>query len=857
MLWQFFSWYLALQLISLAALPFTFALFGNLPDRGYAFGKSVGVLAVGFLFWLGYSYGLLRNETGGAWLALILVAVMSWVIGRGVVAQFRHRTTWPINLRYVLGVELIFLALFALWALVRAYDPAVNHTEEPMDLMFMNSIWSSATYPPQDAWLGGYAISYYYFGYWLLTTLGRLAGQPPEIAYTLGQASWYGLLWIGCFGMGYNLLAQRYGKGDGRAATGGVLAGLLVAAVGNLQAILEWLHANGFAVAGLAQWFGVRDFPDAAPQTGLWYISMDWWWWRPSRVISDRWLNGDHMEVIDEFPSFSYVLGDNHPHVLAMPFVLLMVALIFNLFLNRRRLALPVNEETQESAWLATVRQAPATVWALARTLVPFGAVGLLSLIVTGGALVFLNTWDFPPYWLLLMVTVGLLIWRALGQVTALTDTMRWGQATVAAILSGVILVIGLLALYWPYFLTAQSQAGGIVPNLFNPSRFPQFFLMFGFALLGIGALLGGAWQTLQPAQRLVKPLHWLQLGVIAALVYGLPILFLLLSTLLATTVRGQSLLAANLPLPDGATGYLPFILQRWSSQFGTFLIVGGLLILVLWLSWRYLGLFGVSAEQDDEQTRAQVTTLFVLLLAAVGLLLAFAPEFVFLRDNFGTRMNTVFKFYYQAWLLFGLVLSYALVVALAKWKVTTPLGLGTNVCALLSLILALSGVIFPLAATYSKTGGFAATPTFDATAYLVQQGPAELAAAHWVRAHTPPDALVVEGKGASYYANYNRMSTLTGRPTLLGWDGHESQWRGQAYGEMAQGRVEALATLYHSLSPDEITQILNTWQIDYVYVGPTERSQYGITTQSERALALATDLAFEEGDVRIYQRRR
>lgn len=857
MLWQFFSWYLALQLISLAALPFTLALFGNLPDRGYAFSKSVGVLAVGFLFWLGYSYGVLRNETGGAWLALILVVVMSWVVGRGVVAQWRHRTTWPVNLRYVLGVELIFLALFALWAIVRAYDPAVNHTEEPMDLMFMNSIWASATYPPQDAWLGGYAISYYYFGYWLLTTLGRLAGQPPEIAYTLGQASWYGLLWIGCFGMGYNLLAQRYGKGDSRAATGGVLAGLLVAAVGNLQSILEWLHANGFAVTALAQWFGVRDFPDAAPQTGLWYISMDWWWWRPSRVISDRWLNGDHMEVIDEFPSFSYVLGDNHPHVLAMPFVLLMVALIFNLFLNRRRLPLPVNEETQESAWLATVRQAPATVWALARTLVPFGVVGLLSFIVTGGALVFLNTWDFPPYWLLLMVTVGLLIWRALGQAAALTETLRWGQAIVAAMLSGLLLVIGLVALYWPYFLTAQSQAGGIVPNLFNPSRFPQFFLMFGFALLGIGALLGGAWQTLLPAQRLVKPRHWLQLGVIAALVYGLPILFLLLSTLLATTVRGQSLLAANLPLPEGATGYLPFILQRWSSQWGTFLIVGGLLVLVLWLGWRYLGIFGASAEQDDEQTRAQVTTLFVLLLAAVGLLLAFAPEFVFLRDNFGTRMNTVFKFYYQAWLLFGLALSYALVVALANGKVTTPLGWGTNVCALLSLILALSGVIFPLAATYSKTGGFAASPTFDATAYLVQQGPAELAAANWVREHTPPDALVVEGKGASYYANYNRMSTLTGRPTLLGWDGHESQWRGKAYGEMAQGRVEALATLYHSLSPEEITQILNTWQIDYVYVGPTERSQYGITTQSERALALATDLAFEEGDVRIYQRRR
>lgn len=864
MLWQFFSWYLALQLISIATLPLTVALFVNLPDRGYAFHKSVGILAVGFLFWLGYSYGLLRNETGGAWLALVLVAIGSWVIGRKVIMQLRQGE-FSLSLRYLLGVELIFLAFFALWAVVRAYDPAVNHTEEPMDLMFMNSIWVSATYPPQDAWLGGYAISYYYFGYWLLTTIGRLAGQPPEIAYTLGQASWYGLLWIGCFGLGYNLLAQRYGKGGLRAAVGGLLAALLVAAVGNLQSLLEWLHANQVNITGLAQWFGVRNFPETAPQTGLWYISFDWWWWRPSRVISDRWLNGDHMEVIDEFPIFSYILGDNHPHVLAMPFAILMVALVFNLFLNRRRIVLPVDSETQQSAWLTMIRQAPALLPDMVRSLAPFGLVGVLSLVATGGALVFLNTWDFPPYGLLLMVAVGLLIWRALAQAPMVSPSARWGQAAVAAVITGVVLLVGLLLLYWPYFLTAQSQAGGIVPNLFNPTRFPQFFLMFGFALLGLGALVGLGWQGLVTAQATVKGTHWGQIGMIAAVVYGVPILFLLVSAILVTTARGQRLLAANLPLPADATSYLPFITERWLTSFWTFLIVGAFLVLVLWLIWRYVELFwgryaalAPSTQTSQEQTQnEQITLLFVLLLGAVGLLLVYAPEFVYLRDNFGTRMNTVFKFYYQAWLLFGLVLSYVVVVAFADGKRTGLIAVGTKVCAGLSFVIALSGLIFPVAAAYSKTGGFATTPTFDATAYLVDQGPAELAAADWVRMNTAPDAVVVEGKGASYWSNYNRISTITGRPTLLGWDGHESQWRGKAYGAMAQGRAEALETIYRSLSPDEIAGVLATWNIEYVYVGPTERSQYGMTEQSERALAAATDLAFEQGNVRIYQRRR
>ncbi len=435
--------------------------------------------------------------------------------------------------------------------------------------------------------------------------------------------------------------------------------------------------------------------------------------------------------------------------------------------------------------------------------------------------------------------------------------------------IGGVLLLVGLLVLYVPYFLTAQSQAGGIVPNLFNPTRLPQFLVMFGFALLALGALFGLSWQLLASAQSTSLPISrgkaGAQLGLLAALIYGLPILFLIAAGFLANTVRGQSLLAAsNMGLPEGATSYWPIILERWGSQGWTFLLLGAFLILLLWLLWQVIDRFWATvpvAASATAPTNEQASLLFVLLLAGVGLLLVFAPEFVYLRDNFGSRMNTVFKFYYQAWLLFGLVTSYVGVVALStlrtQYKGNTLIRLGTNACATLSLVIALSGVVFPLAAAYSKTGGFAGQPTFDVTAYLADQGPAELAAADWVRAYTSPTALIVEGKGASYRSDYNRISTITGRSTLLGWDGHENQWRGKAYGEMAQGRVEALTTIYRSLAPDEIATVLNTWQIDYVYVGPSERGQYEISPSSERALAAATDLAFEQGDVRIYQRRR
>jgi uncharacterized membrane protein len=164
MLMQFFSWYLITQLITLATLPLTLRLFANLADRGYAFAKSLGILLVGFVLWLGTSYGLLRNETGGAWLALLIVGAVSVAVGKeaGGNSRFARHNSW----RYIVAIETLFLLAFAAWAYVRAYDPAANHTEKPMDLMFMNSIWVSPTYLPQDAWLSGYAISYYYFGYW-------------------------------------------------------------------------------------------------------------------------------------------------------------------------------------------------------------------------------------------------------------------------------------------------------------------------------------------------------------------------------------------------------------------------------------------------------------------------------------------------------------------------------------------------------------------------------------------------------------------------------------------------------------------------------------------------------------------
>ena len=845
---QFIAWYLIVQLITLLTLPLSTSLFVNVPDRGYALAKILGILLVGFTLWLGTSYGLLRNETGGAWLALVIVGAASLFLGRTWVSTLLHTRKLNLPWQPVVAVEVLFLLAFAGWALVRAYDPAANHTEQPMDLMFMNSIWVSPTYPPHDAWLSGYAISYYYFGYWLLTTLGRLAGQPPEIAYNLGQACWFGLLLIGCFGVVYNLLAHA-GRRQRIALLGGLLAAVAIGLTGNLLGVFEWLYAGGVDVSGLMKFFNVAGFPQTPPLGDGWTATIDWW--RSSRVIEDTTLLGDHLEVIDEFPFFSYLLGDNHPHVTAMPVVLLVISLAQNLFFGRFPAPTPSVKRLDEDAPVPEQGLAQA-LGQLLQLVVPLSLPGLVVTMIAAGALVFLNTWDFPPYWLLLIVAFGAVSLRAIHLTPGLKRIGRWGVGLAAASF-GLLILGGTIALYLPYFLTAQSQAGGFLPNLFNPTRLPQFFLMFGYGMLGVGALVALAWSTWQPSRQLI--INSL------AVVYGLPLLFLLVSIGLAlATTQGQELLA-RMPLPEGATSHLGFIVMRWLRQGFTFLVVGALLAFCLAWLWSYFG----HQLRDGRYlpTSAEQSQTFAILLATLGLLLVFAPEFVYLRDNFGTRMNTVFKFYYQGWLLFGLCSSYAIMTVVpglfgkGLWPKGPRVQRIATVCGILSLLGIGLGLFYTIPALITKTDRFRmATPTLDATAYIAVGSPNEMAAVDWVRTNTAPDALVVEGKGASYDAGRNRISTLTGRPTLLGWDGHESQWRGKAYGTMAQGRPEVLELIYSRGSTDEVIQALAQWQIDYVYVGPTERGQYGMTPLAEERLTAAMDLVFEQGDVRIYRRR-
>jgi YYY domain-containing protein len=743
--------YAVVQVLGLLALPLAWSICRTLPDRGTALAKPLGLLLTGLVLWLGVSHGLLRNDLGGAVLAAALLGVASFRAGRTGLAR-DSSGRWPLvswlrrERALLVAEEVVFLAAFALWSLVRAHDPAADHTEQPMDLMLVTASAVSPTLPLPDPWLAGQAVGYYYFGHWLVALVGRLAGQPPETAYTVGQAAWYGMLALGSFALVANLLRLDPTARPRRAMAGGLLAIVIVVLAGNLQGTLDTLQRAGLDLSSLAAGHVRHNFTPPSEQ---------WWWWRSSRVLMDHAADGTPLEVIDEVPAFSYVLGDLHPHLLAQPFVLVALGLCLARFLGSAR---------------------PRAVEA-----------AVLTAVVAGVA--FVNPADLPPVALFAVAAV----WGA---------GRREGRGTVAALAAGGALVAGVALLLWPFLLAAQGQVEGLLPNALHPTPLWQLALMFGSLAPGI------AWVVGRPPR---GDLWKVALGVALAV---------LLAALAVTVVVAA------------AGDDRPLASSRWTRDPWTLLAVSALCGA---LAARLL------AEGGSPARRA------VLLAALVGCGLVLAPELVYLHDGFGTRMNTVFKLYYQAWLLLGLAGAVALSGA---WNAASRAG---RWGARLGAALAGSGIVFTAAAAWDVTRGFAAPPSFDALATV---GADERAAIAWVRTHVPGDALVLQAAGHSYQAEESRLSVATGRPTVLGWDGHELQWRGREYEAMAAGRAAAVEVVYRAADPEALRQALDTWRIGYVFVGPAERRLYGIDAAVEERLLAALDVAFEQGDARVYRRR-
>src|SRR5215213_3799235 len=387
-----------MEAAGLAAAPVAALVLGRLPGAGLGFAKVLGVLLVGWLAWMAASIGLADYgpaTIAGAYLVLAaLGGLAGWRLRRlsrrlrerpvpkGRLAR-RRRTRLaaqalpeddPVRLRLWAGSEVVFAVAFAAMALLTAFAPDVWNTEKPMDALLMTAIQASSSFPPQDAWMAGETVNYYYLGHLLLALPAHALSLEPSVAYNLAVAALFALAASAAFTLAGTLWAAAGRRAAGGPVGAGLAAVALCVVLGNLAGAREWLQAE--RPPGDYDWFGA------------------------SRVIPD---------TINEFPSFSFTLGDLHAHVLAIPFTLLALAFALQVALDGPRGDL---------------------VWrAVAEAL----AAGLAV-----GALYAINSWSYP-------VTAGLLVGAVVVWMRgpAADGRRAFGAVwTVLVLLAGIVLLL-------------------------------------------------------------------------------------------------------------------------------------------------------------------------------------------------------------------------------------------------------------------------------------------------------------------------------------------------------------------------------------------------------------------------------
>ncbi len=865
-------WWFAVSLLGWAAWPITFSLFRSLHDRGYLLARSLGWLLVGYVVWIGASLRVVQFRTPVVFAALGLMALLSlllWLRQRPAMAQF-----WREQKRLVLGGEALFAAAFLLFVFFRIANPDIwqpwQGGEKFMEFAFLNAILRSPHFPPLDPYFAGGVINYYYFGHYLVAVLVKLTGIASSVAFNLAIPTVFALAVVNVWSLAYNLALRLRPRADisrtapnhpstessshpvtlspdhpvssRRAALTALLAAFFVAMLGNVDGggqlvrKLAALSGSSFesnlpgvqtavrAVGGLVKVIGPERLP------GYNY-------WDPSRVIPN---------TINEFPYWSFLFADLHPHMIGIGFTVLFLALAWSLLARNGGRPAPDLGDGWRS-WAGYV----------ARAATGDGLYVVLALAL--GALAVINTWDLPTYFGLAVLIWLMREWRA-GRLRAAPL-----QALVRTGLFSVGLIGAALLFYWPFFANYQALASsgvGLVPDASPLGKWLNMwgflaFLAVSFALVELrrrGSRYGeDAYSTGGGVARDPLFLRWLRLAMdrfshLARLVQLTP------------QVSANSLLAVGVAV---AAAVALIVIDR---------AVAGVLLLPLLAAFLLLWRRSVPRE-----------ALFVAALVFTGLLVLFGVEIFYLKDHLQggdwRRMNTLFKFYIQVWVMLALALAVALPgiwdFIRRRWgRVWRALWAAGFVYLLaLSLVFLVAGTPTRLNDRFPEgVNGTNRPPigTLDGMAYM-QAGtytwhpdPAQAPtsrielrhdydALRWMLDNIEGTPVVAEALIGYYREGGLRVASFTGFPTLLGFH----QEGEQRYGWQTGPRRSQAEQFWRTTDVTEAQQLMAEMGIEYIYLGQLERIVYpaeGLAKFEHMAAEGLLEVVYSNEQVTIYQ---
>ncbi len=532
------------------------------------------------------------------------------------------------------------------------------------------------------------------------------------------------------------------------------------------------------------------------------------WTWNGSRAVD---------YAITEFPYFSGLYADLHSHVIALPITVTIVAVSFAL--AQPASALPGAERFQRVMLLA------------------LAALLLGTLFVT-------NAWDVPVY--AALAVVSLLMGALPARRTPRTVLLAAAQA--GAVVGGAYL---LFLPFRQHFVALFSQ----VALVRDPTDLLQFLTHFG-AFIVIGAV--GLTALMLPGGGAADRLVWPVASVAASLV-GVAVLAQ--ATSASSTLIGRVLILAGIAGP-------PVVAAIWRARFSepaswpgrlallVALGAGGAGVLTLASGRPVLGLMValMGAAAAGWLALPGIGERFVCLLQAAAFGVAGGVEVVVVADDLiGTdwyRMNTVFKFYNQVWVL--LAISCAVQVAMMVARTLAPTreaafaprmpalsSAWSHVGIALAGVMCVGALTYPALATMPRleqrispgapAGSLNALDWMDAGSLPVVGSPefseiryaGDRAAIRWLQQHVSTSAVIAEASIGPYRCNGSRIANATGLPTIIGWERHQQQ---QRFPDQLPARVNDVRTLYTSANVDEKAAILRKYHVAYVIVGDLER---------------------------------
>ena len=798
-------WYVSVFLLGLLVYPILRYLLPGLSEAGYPLARTFGLLLLSYLVWLAGSAGI-------PFLRPTILGVVLIIAGIGVYLAYRDREDlrrkWDSSKRFFITVELLALGLFLLALLIRYGNPDLWHPwkggERPMDFSYFNAVIKSTTFPPYDPWFAGGYINYYYFGFVFVGVLTKFLGIMPSLAYNLILPTLFMMIGLGAFTVVWNLLGGDGAKNRYRDKPylGGFAGVAAVAVFGNLGVMrmvfqgLQRLASGGINVLegsffqrvkwtllGLIQLFDVPTL----------HYRLDEWYWNPSRAIG-----AEHGGPITEFPFFSFLYGDPHAHLIALPLTLLALAWVVSIIKSSRNKS----------------GQGPSTLARVGTALLGALAVGVLRPT---------NTWDFYPYLILGAVAICYSWWVERDQ-----PDYRWFKP---ALQLGVYLLFAYLT-FQPYDYWYGEGYTSILPWFGSHTPVNDYLIHWGLFLFVIISWM------------IAESLDWMASTPVSALRKLAQFRELIIASLLIMLVI---MLSLGIQLEN-------------EVMIGSFSIIGTGVHVIWFVLPLMVWALALLLRPGQDLMKG-----FTLFLIGTALAITLTVELVYVEGDIG-RMNTVFKFYLQAWTLFGVSAAGAffwLVASLGKIK--NPI---KSIWQGFFYILLVSAALYPLLGGVAKVRDRMAEnapPSLDGMDFMAYATYYDLDTAldlsqdydaiRWMQENVPGSPVIVEANMVEYHWG-TRFTVYTGLPGVVGWNWHQRQQRTITPHDWVYSRVDDVNAFYDTADLGTAEDFIQKYQVSYIILGQLERAKYlpeGIAKFSEGEGVL-WHVVYQDQETTIYQ---